>query len=221
MRYRYRENNREAENRGMKRERVGSGTSMGDNGDWDLVYECLGGNESCFSELVRRHFSLVFNICYRFFSDKQVAEDASQDVFLKVYEKIKNSSLSQGRTPFVHWLCRVTTNTCKSIYRKQRSERKNIDHREVDFWYGDRKGDMEGSYSDSEKQAVDYVNMGLQTIDKEERMVLILSHMLELKTKEISSIVKKPGYTVRRELKRGEEKLRKYVKQRMIRDNVG
>ncbi|MFW5960290.1 MAG: RNA polymerase sigma factor [Chitinivibrionales bacterium] len=191
--------------------------SIGNDEDWELVRRCQeGSKDPYFKEIVNRYYTLVFNIGFRFFSDKQMAEDTAQEVFLKVLQKIEEISI--GKQPFVHWLCRVTTNTCKSHFRKRRTEEKNMDNTR-ECWYGDYGSDDE-DMDDETKIAVDNVNTGLQSLGKEERMVLILSHIVELKTTDIAPIVKKPRYTVRRELRRGEEKLRKFIKQRMIEKNA-
>lgn len=175
--------------------------------DWELVQNLYIQKEFCFSELVRRHYELVVNIGYRFFSDMQLARDNAQEVFLKLY--LDHENIIQGKQPFVHWLCRVTSNNCRSLYRKKNSELKAVTGGKVDFWYGESEYRLDTQNSESIK----YVNEALKKINTEDRMILILSHIAELKTNEIAEIEKIPEYTVRRKIKRAEKKLHKLIAQ--------
>jgi RNA polymerase sigma-70 factor, ECF subfamily len=187
--------------------------------DWDLVRLCRDDRERFFPDLMRRHYALVVNMGYRFFSDRGRAEDMAQEVFLKVYHQLDR--LRPGKQPFVHWLCRITSNSCRSMYRKRQSEKRNVTAGKVDFWYGEAVVPQPGDAADQSAEAVTLVNETLQMIQPNERMALILSHINELKTREIASVLKLPEYTVRRLLRRAEEKLRKLITQRMLEQNAG
>jgi RNA polymerase sigma-70 factor (ECF subfamily) len=186
--------------------------------DWDLVRLCRDDRDRYFPDLMKRHYALVVNMGYRFFSDRGLAEDMAQDVFLKVYHQLDR--LQTGKQPFVHWLCRITSNSCRSMYRKRQSEKKNVTAGKVDFWYGAAATGQRDPPGDDIAEAVTIVNDTLQLIKPDERMALILSHINELKTREIASILKVPEYTVRRLLRRAEEKLRKLITQRMLEQHV-
>jgi RNA polymerase sigma factor (sigma-70 family) len=108
--------------------------SCGERGDdWDLVLLCRNDRERFFPLLMKRHYALVVNMGYRFFSDSGTAEDLAQDVFLKVYHQL--DSLHPGTQPFVHWLCRITSNGCRSLYRKRNSEKRALAAGKADFWF--------------------------------------------------------------------------------------
>ncbi|NLL13081.1 MAG: sigma-70 family RNA polymerase sigma factor [Fibrobacter sp.] len=180
--------------------------------DWELVQNLYIEKEFCFSELVRRHYELVVNIGYRFFSDMQLARDNAQEVFLKLY--LDHENIKQMEQPFVHWLCRVTSNNCRSLYRKKNSELKAVTGGKVDFWYGEGEHKLDTKNSESIK----YVNEALKKINANDRIFLILSHIAELKTNEIAEIEKIPEYTVRRKIKRAEKKLHKLIAQLVLED---
>ena len=142
--------------------------------DWELVQNLYIEKEFCFSELVRRHYELVVNIGYRFFSDMQLARDNAQEVFLKLY--LDHENIKQMEQPFVHWLCRVTSNNCRSLYRKKNSELKAVTGGKVDFWYGEGEHKLDTKNSESIK----YVNEALKKINANERIFIILSNIAEL-----------------------------------------
>ena len=70
----------------------------------ELVERARGGSRDAFAVLYDRHARLVRAICFDFTGQLSTAEDLSQDVFLKAYER-----LGQPRQPerFVPWLCEI------------------------------------------------------------------------------------------------------------------
>ena len=79
-----------------------------------LVTAAKGGDLDAFEALVRRHTGVVYAHAYRFFGEKTAAEDAVQEVFVKVYRSLGDFD---GRSRFSTWLYRVTRNTCLDIVR--------------------------------------------------------------------------------------------------------
>jgi len=53
--------------------------------DAELMLRFTHGDESCFVELVKSHKQRVFAFAYRFLGNAADAEDAAQEVFIKVY----------------------------------------------------------------------------------------------------------------------------------------
>ena len=76
------------------------------------------GRDDCFAELFARHRKRVFSACRGFFGDSAAAEDATQETFLRVYQKIRSF---QGSN-FLGWLMRIAKNVCIDEWRKGRPE---------------------------------------------------------------------------------------------------
>jgi RNA polymerase sigma-70 factor (ECF subfamily) len=85
--------------------------------DPDLVAAAAAGDEQAFATLVRTHADAVYGHALRFFGDPQTAEDAAQEVFVKVYRTIGSFD---GRAKFSTWLYRVTRNVCLDMTRAGR-----------------------------------------------------------------------------------------------------
>lgn len=79
-----------------------------------LVTAAKGGDLDAFEALVRRHTGVVYAHAYRFFGEKTAAEDAVQEVFVKVYRSLGDFD---ERARFSTWLYRVTRNTCLDMVR--------------------------------------------------------------------------------------------------------
>jgi RNA polymerase sigma-70 factor (ECF subfamily) len=76
------------------------------------------GSNDCFAELFARHRKKVFSACRGFFADSAAAEDATQETFLRVYQRIHSF---QGGN-FLGWLMRIAKNVCIDQWRKRRPE---------------------------------------------------------------------------------------------------
>lgn len=82
-----------------------------------VVASARDGDGVAFERLVRLHADAVFAHAMRFFGERQVAEDATQEVFLKVYRSLAGFD---GRSSFSTWLFRLTRNVCIDMLRRDR-----------------------------------------------------------------------------------------------------
>ena len=73
------------------------------------------GSSDCFAELFARHRKKVFLACRGFFDDSAAAEDATQETFLRIYQKMHSF---QGGN-FSGWLMRIAKNVCIDQWRKR------------------------------------------------------------------------------------------------------
>src|SRR3954453_14421167 len=93
-----------------------------------LIERCLTGDQAAWEEIVRLHRRKVFNIAYKFVGKHDLAEDLTQDIFLKLYRSLDTFD---RRANFQTWLISVSRNLCIDHYRSVLKERETID-REVD-----------------------------------------------------------------------------------------
>lgn len=88
---------------------IGSGTDA-------EVAAAASGDRRAFEQLYRAHVDRVYAICLRMLADRAWAEEVTQDVFVRVWEKLPTF---RGESAFGTWLHRVTVNVVLS--RRQRS----------------------------------------------------------------------------------------------------
>jgi RNA polymerase sigma-70 factor (ECF subfamily) len=72
-----------------------------------VLRDAQRGNEQAFSAIVRAYQTPVYNYVLRLTGDRSLAEDLTQDVFLRVYQGLPRFSL---RCKFTTWLFQVTKN---------------------------------------------------------------------------------------------------------------
>jgi RNA polymerase sigma-70 factor, ECF subfamily len=72
-----------------------------------IVRRAQQGDTSAFEQLYRAHFGRVFALCLRIAGDRTRAEELTQDVFVRVWEKLDGF---EGRSAFGTWLHRLAVN---------------------------------------------------------------------------------------------------------------
>lgn len=76
-------------------------------------------DETAFAEIVRRYAGMVYAACYRVLQDKQLAEDVTQETFLKLMRKPAHVSLSLGG-----WLHKAATQLAIDMSRSESARRR-------------------------------------------------------------------------------------------------
>ena len=90
--------------------------------DFGVLRRAQRGDEKAFSLIVRAYQVPVFNYVLRLVGDRSLAEDLTQEVFLRVFQGLPKFSL---RSRFTTWMFQVTKNRVldelRSIERRPRS----------------------------------------------------------------------------------------------------
>lgn len=90
---------------------------MSEQNDVQLVQHTLQGDQQAFGELVVRYERDVFNLAYRMLNNRNEAEDAAQEAFLRAYANLER--YDQARS-FKTWLLSITSNHCIDRLRRRR-----------------------------------------------------------------------------------------------------
>lgn len=87
--------------------------------DHELVTKIKAGDQNAFKQLFEQYQHLVFNICYRMSTNREDAEDITQDVFIKIYRSIEKF---RGDAKLSSWIYRIAVNTCLKRERRKKLE---------------------------------------------------------------------------------------------------
>ncbi len=85
--------------------------------DVRLMLRVKGDDQAAFAELLARYGSRIFGHFFRLLSDRQEAEDLTQEVFLRVYRSRKRY---QPKARFATWLYHITQNVARNALRSRR-----------------------------------------------------------------------------------------------------
>lgn len=186
--------------------RLVSGAAPGELGelpDDSLMLLARANREDAFAVLVRRHQSLVFGLAARYFADRSLGREVSQDVFLSLWA---DRERYRPRGKFKSYLVSVTFHRCHFVARQIRSHRRKLAGlaRESQTQTGGEDLPLELMV---EAERAREVRANLALLPGKMREVLILRFTQELQIEEIASLTGKPPGTVKSHLFRGLRRL--------------
>jgi RNA polymerase sigma-70 factor (ECF subfamily) len=85
--------------------------------DGDLVGRARAGDPVAFERLFERYHAPILNYLHRMVGDRALAEDLTQDAFVKAYRALPNT---RPDLAFKAWLYRIATNTAISHLRRRK-----------------------------------------------------------------------------------------------------
>ena len=88
--------------------------------DVALVERSKAGDAAAFGQLVRQYERQIFRVAQHITQNREDAEDITQDVFLKAYEKLEQF---QGNSKFSTWLVRIAVNESLMRLRKRKTNK--------------------------------------------------------------------------------------------------
>lgn len=84
--------------------------------DETIIYNAQKGDTEAFGEIYKAYYRRVYFIAFQYFQNEETAKDIVQDVFIKVYTKIKDLN---DPVAFPTWIQRVTYRTCMNFNRRK------------------------------------------------------------------------------------------------------
>ncbi len=129
------------------------------------------------------------------------AQDASQEVWIRVWRNIK---AFRGESAFTTWLYRITVNTCLSArQREARREEREYGGDEMPYLPEPSGGDADPETAALSAERREEIKVALGTVRAEHRAALVLRHMEGLSYAEIAAVLEVPDGTAKGWVSRG------------------
>ncbi len=175
------------------------------NKEIDWIINTLKGDHKAFQYLVEQYSRLVYNHIYRMSNSPDLADELTQEVFVKIYQKLNTFDQTK---PFKPWLLRIASNTTLSAFRKQNKIVSLDALKESGQW---KESDPSPDTSDliEAQLSNEALLKMMNALDIRYRTVLLLRYKEELSYDEISETMNTPINTIRTWLKRGKDALQK------------
>jgi len=170
----------------------------------DLYYINLvkDGNTSAYAVLVDRYKDFVFNLSLKMLQQREEAEEAAQDTFIKIFKSLQTF---KGESKFSTWLYKVTYNNCLDRLKKQKKNRLFLELNE--FTEREIKSIMSVLEMIEEVERKKMVQDCIASLDEEDRFLVTLYYFHENSLKEISQIMKINENNLKIKLHRARKKL--------------
>jgi RNA polymerase sigma-70 factor, ECF subfamily len=102
---------------------IEASTAQSGNGDSDVA-RAAAGDRGAFERLYRVHVNRVVSLCVRMVGDRARAEELTQDVFVRAWEKLH---LFRGESSFGTWLHRLTVNVVLNARKSDGRQRNRFE----------------------------------------------------------------------------------------------
>jgi len=89
------------------------------------IKQCISGDRKIQKELYDMYKNTLFVLCQRYFSDRDDAQDALQEGFIKIFRDLHQFDETKGQ--LIHWMKKVMVNTCLEKIRKSKVSMYSID----------------------------------------------------------------------------------------------
>jgi RNA polymerase sigma-70 factor (ECF subfamily) len=158
-----------------------------------------GSDGPAYVALVERFRQRVWRICFRLLGNEQDANDAAQEVFLRLFT---NRTKFAGRSKYATWVHAIAVRTCLTIRRGRGRRRKHEDTASDEQW--DRQQPKQPPAQTG--LALDLLQM-LEILDEEDRAMLILKYAESYDYEELAEIFDLSVSACKMRLSRAREKL--------------
>jgi len=177
----------------------------------ELILKAQKNDVAAFEELVSIYTKSLLNYIYRMLKNREDAEDALQETYLKVYNSLKNF---EGNSSFKTWLYRIATNVCLDKIRKDKkvnsqSLSQTTEEGEYELQIPDETYSPEISANKS--AAMKALTDAVEKLSSEHRTVVTLRDMQGLSYDEIAEATQSTIGTVKSRLSRARLQLKKLL----------
>lgn len=173
------------------------------------VERAKAGDSAAFEALIDCHQRKVLSTAYRLLGNREDAQDAAQEVFLRVHKYLRGFRSDQD---FAGWLYRIIINVCRDHIRK-RGDRHHLASIESEREAGALEtlasgDDVEANAIKSQQRAM--IAQALSTLSTKERAALVLRDFEGLSTKEVARVLGSSQTTVRTQISSARAKIKQY-----------
>ena len=150
--------------------------------DQELMRIVQAGDYSPASEIYDRYSGRIYNFAFRFLKNAEAAEDATQEVFVKM---LRHANQFHGDAKLSTWLFSITANWCRDYLRKADNRNKESDDVLVSLPApSEHSPDRTLEQRENEQR----VRRALATLTAEQREAILLSRYQGLSYAEIAQI---------------------------------
>jgi RNA polymerase sigma-70 factor (ECF subfamily) len=193
------------------------GAAMAGWSDEVLMSAVVARDEAAFAVLYDRYVDLVYSAALRVLGDTQLAEDTTQDIFVRLWRRPETFVAARGR--FLSWLMSVSRNRAVDMLRargrRQRREgglASESDDDQLAALPGEEADPVSAAQLHEEQSLVRAALLGLP---KDQRLALELAYFGGLTQQEIAVMLHEPLGTVKTRIRLGMQKLRRSLNGRL------
>ncbi len=174
--------------------------------DETLLRLIARSQENALSELYDRYSRLVFSVALNTLSDSGRAEEVTQDVFERVWEKARTYSAEQGRV--VTWLTSIARHRSIDLFRQFRSRHEDLQIAWQEAEMVDLPDGQNVEWEVDLAQRQQRIRRAVALLPADQKQAVAMAFFQGLSHPEIAAALGEPLGTVKTRIRLGMQKLR-------------
>jgi RNA polymerase sigma factor (sigma-70 family) len=177
--------------------------------DTKLIQQYLEGDEKSLEVLIAKYIGPIYSFIYKNVGDRAVAEDITQEVFIKIWKNLKKFDLSKNFSP---WLFQIARNTSIDYLRKKKSIpfsrfENDKEQNALSENLAQKPANILENLSDKK-----VLESAMKNLNEKEGKIINLRHNIGMSFKEIADIFNESINTIKSRYRRALINLRKNIK---------
>ena len=175
-------------------------TPNSDRIDRDLptIERIIKGEAAAFRELVERHKDYAFTVSLRILNNREEAEEAAQDAFVRAYNALATFN---REAKFSTWLYRIVVNCALTVQQKRKMKTENLENAQI------LRGASDASDALKQKEQRHFIERALKLLSPDDVTMITLFYLKENSLEEISESIGIETNTVKVKLHRARKRL--------------
>lgn len=185
-----------------------------------LIERARQGDKNAQGRLVQLWYKRIYNYCYKFFLDHDLAMEAAQKTFISL---CRNLQALQDVARFKSWLYKIAVNSCREEARKIKGARAvsfdvvvNADADDSPTWERAMRRNENPERQYQQQELSDLLQQCLLELSAEQREVVIMKEYEGLKFREIAEALNISENTVKSRMYYGLDALKRILEKRNI-----
>jgi RNA polymerase sigma factor (sigma-70 family) len=172
--------------------------------DTEIIKKILQGEQALFAQLVQRYQRYVFTLVNRFTSNREDAEEISQDIFVKAYRSLADF---RGEAKFSTWLYTVVRTSCITFLRKKQLDTTSLDNERTLIQLENKESGFNANIVEQKSRHA-MLNSAIRLLSPDDSQILTLFYKGEQSLEEIGRIMGLEPNTVKVKLHRARNRLK-------------
>jgi RNA polymerase sigma factor (sigma-70 family) len=168
-----------------------------EDSDIQLIERILRGETAAYRALVNRHKDYAFTIAYRLLNNREEAEEAAQDAFVRAFNGLANFN---REAKFTTWFYRVVINAALTIQQKKKLPTEDLENAKI------LRGSEEKNIFKQKEQRY-YIDLALKQLSSDDVVMITLFYLKEQSLEEIAEICNIEANSVKVKLHRARKRL--------------
>jgi len=179
--------------------------------DIELITKTLAGNQSAYTDLVKRHQRFIFTLAMRFTKNREDAEEVAQDTFVKAY-RLLNTFKQESK--FSTWLYTIVYTSAMTSLRKKRLDTTSIDNEDTHIQIKNTSTGYDVNSAENRSRSF-HLNQAIEQLSTDDATIITLFYKGEQSIEEIAQVLSIEANTVKVKLFRARQRLKEKLERNL------